>query len=96
MAKVTGKFQVTLPKAIVDACNIRVGDDLSLEAVGETIHIRHSGAIPADQNAIDERLGCFDKATQRQLTRQRGRAKPKTAKERGWKREDLYTRGRAH
>ena len=39
MAKVTGKFQITLPKALVDQCAIRVGDERAkhwLSAVGVT------------------------------------------------------------
>ena len=39
MAKVTGKFQITLPKAVVDQCGIRVGDELELRPVGRSIQL---------------------------------------------------------
>ena len=39
MAKVTGKFQITLPKALAERCGIRVGDDLELRPVGRSIQI---------------------------------------------------------
>jgi len=53
MAKVTGKFQITLPKALVDHCGIRVGDELELRAIGRSIQIDrrapgdHSGTAGA-------------------------------------------------
>jgi bifunctional DNA-binding transcriptional regulator/antitoxin component of YhaV-PrlF toxin-antitoxin module len=37
MAKVTGKFRITLPKARVDQCGIRVGDEPELKSIGEAI-----------------------------------------------------------
>jgi hypothetical protein len=33
VAKVTGKLQITLPKALADRCRIRVGDELELRPV---------------------------------------------------------------
>ena len=92
VAKVTGKFQITLPKAIVDRCGIRVGDELDLRPSGESIHIDRRSA-PDVTRRRQERLQHFDRATARQRARQTaGRIRP--ARSRGWTREELYVRGR--
>jgi AbrB family looped-hinge helix DNA binding protein len=93
MAKVTGKFQITLPKALVERCGIRVGDELDLRLLGRSIHIDRHGATDTPGLQRD-RLGQFDRATARQQTRDRARAVART-RSRGWAREDLYVRGRA-
>jgi AbrB family looped-hinge helix DNA binding protein len=93
MAKVTGKFQITLPKALVERCGIRVGDELELRAVGRSIQIdRHTTAQGSEQRG--DRLAHFDRATARQRTRERTTSLVRT-RSRGWTREDLYRRGRA-
>ncbi len=101
MAKVTSKLQLTVPKAIADQYGIRPGDQLDWVAAGETIRVipRNRSGGQKRGKSIRERLRLFDQATERQ--RRREAALPKTqrtnAKEpsdRGWKREDLYTRGR--
>jgi len=94
MAKVTGKFQITLPKVLVLAaqCGIRVGDELDLRLVGRSIQLDRRPAANASHSRED-RLVHFDRATMRQRTRQRSR--PRTqARSRGWTRDDLYVRGR--
>jgi len=92
MTRITGKFQITLPKRLVDAYDIKVGDEVELVAAGETIAI-----VPArakkDVLVPEDRLRQFDQAGERQRARERARSLP-WAKNRGWKREDLYTRGR--
>lgn len=92
MSKITGKFQITLPKRLVDAYGIKVGDEVDLVAAGEAISIVPSRAASAAVSA-QERLRHFDQATQRQRARERSRTGG-TAKSRGWTREELYTRGR--
>ena len=90
MAKVTGKFQITLPKAAVTQSGI---------AVGDTLDIRVNGGVLLVTRRVDagvgrghhERLRHFDRATRRQ--RKRGPV-PQGAT-RGWTREELYARGRA-
>jgi len=93
MAKVTSKYQVTVPKAIADEFKIRPGDDIEWVAAGEVIRV-----IPPSKRAVaddlESRLRLFDQATER-LRRSAGAAK-KRARNRGWRREDLYTRGRSH
>jgi len=94
MPKVTSKLQFTIPRGIAEQYGIRPGDQLDLVAAGEGIRM-----LPPRRRASDndnrERLRLFDLATERQRRRQ---AKPPRAKRRagrGWRREDLYTRGLA-
>lgn len=93
VAKVTGKFQITLPKALVDRCGIRVGDTLELRPIGRSIQIdRHPR--PDATRRCQEALTHFDRATKRQRARQ-ATAPVAPARSRGWTREELYVRGRA-
>lgn len=93
MARVTGKFQITLPKRLADAYGIRVGDVVEIVAAGESIAIRPAGSR-ATAVSPEERLRHFDEATRRQEARQRD-VRHQPAKDRGWAREELYPRGRA-
>lgn len=90
MAKVTSKYQVTVPKAIADRYNIRPGDRIDWVAAGEVIRV-----VPPGKDAPDEdresRLRLFDQATERN----RRRRKARQPRDRGWTREDLYGRGRS-
>ncbi len=90
MAKVTGKFQVTLPKAAVTQAGIAVGDTLDIRVNGGVLLVtrRGEGGVEHDTR---ERLTHFDRATKRQRKR---RPVPAGAT-RGWTREELYARGRA-
>jgi len=93
MTKVTSKYQVTVPKAIADEFRIRPGDEIEWVAAGEVIRL-----IPPSKRVVDDResrLRLFDQATERLRRRSAGAAK-KRARDRGWRREDLYTRGRSH
>ena len=92
VAKVTGKFQITLPRALVDRCGIRVGDALELRPIGRSIQIDRRPAHDATR-LRQERLAHFDRATKRQQTRQTTGSVP--ARSRGWTREELYVRGRS-
>ena len=93
MAKVTSKYQVTLPRAIADEFNIRPGDDIDWAAAGEVIRV-----IPPGKHVVTEdresRLRLFDQATER-LRRRPAKHQNKRSRDRGWRREDLYTRGRS-
>ena len=92
MTRVTGKFQITLPKRLVESYGIRVGDEVEIVAAGESIAIVPARAL-ATAFSPQERLRHFDQATKRQQSRQRGEP-PGPAGDRGWTREQLYTRGR--
>lgn len=92
MAKVTSKFQVTVPKAIADRYGIEPGDEIEWVPAGDAIRVVLAGtqAPPEDLNA---RLRVFDQATERHRKR-RGPRKGASGP-RGWTREDLYGRGRS-
>jgi bifunctional DNA-binding transcriptional regulator/antitoxin component of YhaV-PrlF toxin-antitoxin module len=93
VARVTGKFQITLPKALVDQYGIRIGDELELRPLARSIQIeRPTVTDPARLRQL--RLTHFDLATKRQRIRQEsGRRTP--SRSRGWTRSELYVRGRA-
>src|SRR6185312_13098766 len=92
MTRITGKFQITLPKRLVDSYGIRVGDEVEIVAAGESIAIIPARTL-APVLSAQERLRHFDQATRRQEARQRGGQQPGAATDRGWAREELYTRG---
>jgi bifunctional DNA-binding transcriptional regulator/antitoxin component of YhaV-PrlF toxin-antitoxin module len=92
MAKVTGKLQITLPKALAELCGIQVGDELELRPIGKSIQIdRRSRRDTSDLRR--DRLAHFDQASTRQRNRER-RTQLDAARTRGWTRAELYTRGR--
>ena len=94
MAKITSKYQVTIPKKIVDKYNIGPGDHIEWLEAGEAILV-----VPASKRSIiddpKERLRLFDQATERIRTRSSSR-KRRHPRGRDWKRDDLYNRGRSH
>ena len=93
MTRVTGKFQITLPKRLVDAFGIRVGDEVDVVAAGDAIRIVPANAVRAGLS-VQERLRLFDEATQRIQASIKEKKLP-AATDRGWTREELYDRGRA-
>jgi AbrB family looped-hinge helix DNA binding protein len=98
MGRVTSKLQVTVPKHIATRFSIKPGDEIDWIPAGDGIRVvtrarrKREGADPKT-----ERLRQFDQATAR--LRQRKSKAPRNAAaglDRGWSREDLYRRGRAH
>jgi bifunctional DNA-binding transcriptional regulator/antitoxin component of YhaV-PrlF toxin-antitoxin module len=91
---------VTIPKSLADQYGIRPGDELNWVPAGETIRV--APARPAAHELdLETRLRLFDKATKRQRERARklsndGRLNTNEPVNRGWKREDLYTRDGSH
>ncbi len=93
MSKVSSKLQVTVPKAIAERYGIRPGDDIRFEEAGETIRVVPANARMQEKGLDTEtRLRIFDEATGRQRAREAARSRPRVT-ERGWVREELYTRG---
>jgi AbrB family looped-hinge helix DNA binding protein len=92
MAEVTSKFQVTVPKTIADRYSIRPGDEIEWIPAGDVIRVVPTRAkTPSDDPAT--RVLLFDRATERHRRRPGPRKQP--SGHRGWKREDLYGRGRS-
>ena len=94
MAKVTSKYQVSVPRAIAEKYHIRPGDDIDWVPAGEVIRVIPPGKQAAPQDR-DSQLRLFDQATERHRKRRSTRAKPRLPGDRGWKRENLYGRGRS-
>ena len=92
MTGVTGKFQITLPKRLVDTYGIRVGDEVELVAAGDSIVI-----VPArscrQELSTEEQLRLFD-ATSQWLESREWPVTYASDEPRGWTREELYERGR--
>ena len=92
MAKITSKYQVTVPRKIADKYNIRPGDNIDWLEAGEAIRV-----VPSGQHTIaddrEARLRLFDQATER-IRKRASVRNLRPPRSRGWKREDLYDRGR--
>lgn len=94
MAKVTSKLQVTIPKAIADQYGIVPGDEIEFQAAGDVIRIVPPRArARTGRLTLEERLRLFDAATERLRRLQSWIPAAEPGAGRGWKREDLYTRG---
>ena len=93
MAKVTSKYQVTVPKAIAQQYGIRPGDNIDWVAAADVIRVIPSARQASPQDR-ESKLRLFDQATERQRRRSPGR-KSKRSQDRGWTREELYGRGRS-
>lgn len=93
MAKVTSKLQVTVPRRIAEEYGIQPGDDIDWMAAGDVIRVIPHGrqAHPASR---ESQLRWFDQATERHRKRSGAHAAARPS-DRGWKREDLYGRGRS-
>ena len=93
MAKVTSKYQVTVPRVIAERYHIRPGDDIDWVAAGDVIRVIPPGSQVAAEDR-EAQLRLFDQATERHR-RRRSASKTKRPRDRGWRREDLYGRGRS-
>ncbi len=92
MAKVTSKYQVSIPKSLADQLGIRPGDSIEWRTAGRELRI--SPAKTKQPLSAEKRLELFDEATKRQAARNRRHRASRSGVTRGWKREDLYDRGR--
>lgn len=99
MSRVTSKLQVTIPKAVADSYGIVPGVDVDWEPAGAAIRVQVRGDTNRDRNeaaSVEQRLQLFDQATVRQRAREtqrRPEAGSNARRQRGWSREDLYSRG---
>lgn len=90
MAKVTSKLQLTLPKELAKRYNIVAGDDVEWIAAGDAIRIVRVKTKPKILDT-KQRLRLFDKVTKRLAARKT--SSTTESQNRGWTREELYTRG---
>jgi len=93
MAKVTSKFQVTMPRKIAEQYRIQPGDEIDWVAAGEVIRVIPPGKVAVSESR-ESQLRWFDQATDRQRRRSARRGVGRSS-DRGWSREDLYGRGRS-
>jgi AbrB family looped-hinge helix DNA binding protein len=91
MGKITSKYQVTIPRSIAEDLGLGPGDRIAWQRVGDTLSVERE--TDRSRVPLENRLRSFDEATARQRKRQKG-TKRRSATDRGWKREDLYKRGR--
>jgi AbrB family looped-hinge helix DNA binding protein len=92
MAKVTSKFQVSIPKTLADQLHIRPGDEIDWRiACGE---LRIAPADASRPLSRERRLELFDLASQRQAARNKLHRPKRPSSSRGWTRDELYDRGR--
>jgi AbrB family looped-hinge helix DNA binding protein len=95
MSKVTSKLQVTIPKAIAERYGIKPGDEIEFQPAGEVIRVVPPEGRVRKRLSVAEKLRLFDEATARQKRREAKMKLPaESPADRGWKREDLYTRGK--
>jgi AbrB family looped-hinge helix DNA binding protein len=94
VAKVTSKYQVTIPKALAEKLGLEPGHDIDWSTAGDSIRLTPSRAN-APRLSLELRLELFDQATRRQRARQKRLTARRATGGRGWRRDDLYDRGRS-
>src|ERR1051325_1370717 len=95
MAKVTKDLQITIPSDLAERHGIKPGDDVEWREGANGLHLFSASARTALPVAM--RLDLFDRATERQASRDRERPRrvADAPRGRGWTREQLYhDRGR--
>lgn len=90
--KVTGKLQVTIPKALAERLGLAAGDGIVWELVGGSLRVRPEREMVGRLGA-DERLALWSASRERQRVRDRARGVVAPGMDRGWTREELYRRG---
>lgn len=90
MSKITSKYQVSIPRALVDKLGLKVGDDLAWEEAAGALRAQVAQSR-TQRLSVAERLRLFDAASRRLSKRETARKLP-ARRDRGWTRADLYTR----
>jgi bifunctional DNA-binding transcriptional regulator/antitoxin component of YhaV-PrlF toxin-antitoxin module len=94
VAKITSKLQVTIPKALAERYGLTPGREIAFLPAGDAIRVVPEGRSQASAGDVGVRLELFDQATRRQRARDVKRRAKRPPSSRGWRREQLYTRGR--
>lgn len=89
MSKVTSKLQVTIPKVIAEAYDIRPGGDLRWVPAGDGIRVELEGARVRSGLPVEKRLALFVRMMKR-IDRLPAPPPEPRGKGRGWTREELY------
>ena len=96
MSKVTSKLQVTIPKALADQYGIEPGDEIEFQPAGPQMRVVLERERRRQNLSLAERLRLFDAARARQRAREDTReVKAAQTSDRGWTREELYSREEA-
>lgn len=80
---------MTIPKAIAERYGIEPGSEIEWLPAGDAIRVVPQPKPPLDRK---RRLELFDRETELITERQKGKVPTRPA-DRGWTREELYTRG---
>jgi AbrB family looped-hinge helix DNA binding protein len=94
MAKVTRKMQITIPKRLAEQVGIGPGDEVRFVAAGDGIRMVPAGKRMGRTLSTAERLRLFRAASARQRAREKKLKVTAAPGDRGWTREELYTRGK--
>jgi AbrB family looped-hinge helix DNA binding protein len=90
VARITSKYQLTLPKAVAECAGLKPGDDIECEAIGDLVRVTLKRRFRA-QGSVTDKLVLFDVASER--IRHRYQADRSPAEEhRGWTRNELHER----
>ncbi len=98
MPKVTRKLQITVPKRLAEQVGIGPGSEVEFSVAGDAIRMAPVGKQAAADLSTAERLRLFREASARQAGRDAafaasGLGADGPPADRGWTRDDLYTRG---
>ena len=94
VSRVTSKLQVTLPKAIADAHDIRPGSEIQFESGIDCIRIVVGKS--RSELSLEEKLRLLKEARIRQQSRNKKFRHPTKPVRRDSRRDDLYERGTTH
>lgn len=91
MARLTSKYQLTLPRAIAQRIGLKPGDEIDCEAAGDMVRVKPKVMSRTEGFSITDRLVLFDLASER--VRHREHSGPATRENvRDWTRDELYER----
>ena len=94
MPRITRKLQITIPKRLAEQVGLEPGDEVEFLAAGDGIRMVPAGKARAGALSTAERLRLFRAASERQRARDKASPAGRAVGDRGWTRDDLYTRAK--
>ena len=95
MPRITSKLQITIPKRLAEQVGLGPGDEVEFLAAGDGIRMVPAGKARAGTLSTAERLRLFRAASERQRARDKAFQPARSGGgDRGWTRDDLYTRAK--